>query len=221
MTLVAAASLAGWAGADLELRAECLAVSWVWPSGPASVGGLAHGDCLTAITLDGKAVALVNALEAIVTAGGGSVLRAQTGAGKRIAVTFAEPTKDALIAHCEWRQARRIKLDVVVFSTNSTALSQLMFDAPPSVQDVRKRVGAAGSPRVDLKADCAARPRKVSGRVTDALIITVDATVAFGEPPASMFVIQDDGGMCKVPAPPYSSDGGLDLFAAETDCASR
>lgn len=159
----------------------------------------------------------MNALEAIVSAKGGAVLRAHTGAGKRIAVTFTEPTKENLFAHCEWRQGRRIKLDVV----SGTAFSQLVFEAPPSVADVRKRVGATGAPRVDLKADCASRPRKVIGRVTDALVITSDASVSFGEPPASMVVIQEDGGTCTYPVPPYLGDGGLDFGAVQTDCAGR
>jgi hypothetical protein len=126
-----------------------------------------------------------------------------------------------MTAHCEWRQRRRFKLDVVVFFPSGAAFTQLVFEAPPSVQDIRKKVGAAGVARVELKPDCASRPQRLSGRVTDALLITSDATVTFGQAPTSMFVLQDDGGMCMALAPPYLSDGGLDLRAAQTECAAR
>ncbi len=218
IALLVAALLNGWMGADLELRADCLEVTSVWLGGPAASGGLEQGDCLTNVTIDGRALPLVNALEQIVEAGGGSVLRAQAAKGRPVLVTLTAPKRETLIAYCEWRQGRRIKLNVVFFSGGDATLSELEFEVPPSIQEVRKRIGATGAPRVDLKADCAFKPRKVVGRVTDALIITSDATVSFGEPPQSMFVIQADGGTCQLPAPPYLSDGGLDFDAAETEC---
>lgn len=219
LTLVAVAVLNGWMGADLELRGDCLEVTAVWPGGPAAAGGVKDGDCLIDVTIDATPFPANGALEGIVSANGPALLRARAGA-RRVEVTITTPKREVLMAYCDWRQSRRFTIDVVVYSHGGMTLSQQQYAAPPSIRDIRKRIGALGSPHIEFKPDCASRPRKVTEVVTEDLRVTADATVSFGEaPPPYMFVLQDDGGRCRLPVVPSSADGGMNFGAGEESCA--
>ena len=219
LSLGVAMLLAGWLGADLDLRRDCLEVSYVWPDGPAGTVGLKHGDCLRSLSINNKLLPPGYALEGIVSAGDGEVLRAQGSNGNQITITLTVPTRATLVSYCDWRQRRRVKIEAVWFAGSKALIRELVFDDPPAIREVRERVGALGEPRVKAKGECGSRAVKPIGRVSEALAIAVDATITFGEPAPDMVVMQDDGGTCSLPAPSYLSDGGVDFRKLETVCA--
>lgn len=218
-TLLVAALLGGWLGAELDAQPGCLRISHVWPRGPAAAAGLEDGDCVESLALDGRQLTLASALEAIVGAGGGATLRARLRRGARVVVKLVEPDQELLRAYCTWRQSRRTRISAVVFRAGESALHELVFEAAPTVGQVRARVGVRTTARVDLKGDCSGRTTATIARADDSLVIAGDATVSFGEsPPMFMSVLLSDGGSCRAPAPRYLADGGIDVSTAVTDC---
>ncbi len=220
-TLVVATLLNGWLGAELDAQPGCLRVSHVWPAGPAAVAGLEEGDCIDSLSLGDRPIPAASALEVVVGVRGGTLLRAQLRRGKTVVVKVVEPEKELLLEYCKWRQTRRTRISVVVFRPGEHELHDLLFEAAPTVGEVRRRAGVSTVARVDLKTDCSGRTTASIARAADALVIRGDATVSFGEaPPTFMYVLQCDGDSCRAPAPRYRADGGIELEAAMTDCST-